>query len=129
MKIEKIAIKAVAVIEVLIGLFISLSFLVSELSAPSGRPVKVFVFVIATSLISVAIGAGLFFYKRWAGKTLVFFAGYVAFSKILLATGLVTFSGNTIEVVSTNVKDLVSFFYHIAVIIMFSSHQIKKELS
>jgi len=69
---SRIVIRAVAIIEILIGLSISLSFIVASLIDPPGRPKTVYGFVVLTSLISVVIGIGLFKYKNWGRQFLIF---------------------------------------------------------
>jgi len=68
----KIAIRAVAITEILIGLYISLSFIIASLINPPGRPKTVYGFVVLTSLISVIIGIGLFRYKN-RGEAIPYF--------------------------------------------------------
>ncbi len=125
---SKIIIRTVAIIEILIGLSISLGFIIASLITPPGRPKTVYGFVVLTSLISVIIGIGLFKYKNWGRQFLIFFAGYVIFTKFLLFSNLVEFTGNTIKVMSIEFKDVLSFIYHIAILIIFNLRVIKKEL-
>ena len=127
-KNSRIVIRAVAIIEILIGLSISLSFIIASLINPPGRPKTVYGFVILTSLISVIIGIGLFKYKNWGRQFLIFFAGYVIFTKFLLFSNLVEFTGNTIKAMSIELKDVLSFLYHIVVLVIFNLKVIKKEL-
>lgn len=128
-KNSKIIIRVFAIIEILIGVTISLSFIITSLISPPGRPKSVYWFVIITSVISIVIGAGLFKYKRWARIMLIFFAGYVAISKPLLFTNLVKFTGNTIEFMPTNLKDIFSFLYHCIILGVFNLKDIKKALN
>jgi len=80
------------------------------------------------SLISIAIGIGLFKYKNWGRKILIFFSGYVIFTKFLLVSHLVTFTGNTIAFMSNNAKDTMSLIYHIVILIVFNLKSIKCEM-
>ena len=128
-KNSKIIIKAVAVIEILIGLSISLSFIIASLINPPGRPKTVYGFVVLTSLISIIIGVGLFRYKNWGRQFLIFFAGYVIFTKFLLFSNLVEFTGNTIKFMSINIKDILSFIYHCGILLIFNLKDIKKHLN
>ena len=121
-------IKFTATIEILIGLSISLNFLIPALTNSREIPRALYAFVIITSLISVIIGIGLFRHSKWARKVLIFFAGYVLFSKLLLASGLVIFTGNTIDFMSVHSKDILSFAYHLAILIVFNLKSVKKEL-
>jgi hypothetical protein len=127
-KNSKIIIRVVAVIEILIGLSISLSFIIASLISPPGRPKTVYGFVVITSLISVIIGVGLFKYKNWGRQFLIFFAGYIIFTKFLLFSNLVEFTGNTIKFMAINLKDVLSFIYHCSILIIFNLKDIKKLL-
>jgi hypothetical protein len=109
-------------------MYISLSFIIASLITPPGRPKMVYVFVIITSIISVIIGIGLFRYKNWGRQFLIFFAGYVIFTKVLLLSNLVEFTGNTIQGISTNLKDTFSFIYHCIILVIFNLKDIKKIL-
>jgi len=128
-KNSKIIIKAVAVLELLIGLSISLSFIIASLINPPGRPKTVYGFVVLTSLISIIIGIGLLKYKNWGRQFLIFFAGYVIFTKFLLFSNLVEFTGNTIKFMTINLKDVLSFIYHCCILVIFNLKAIKKELN
>jgi hypothetical protein len=128
-KNSKIIIRAIAIIEILIGLSISLSFIITSLINPPGRPKTVYGFVVFTSLISVIIGIGLFRYKNWGRQILIFFAGYVIFTKFLLFSNLVEFTGNTIKFMSIKLKDILSFVYHCSMLVIFNLKDIKKSLN
>ena len=127
-KYSKIIIRVVAIIELLIGLSISLSFIIASLINPPGRPKTVYGFVVITSLISVIIGIGLFRYRNWGRKLLIFFAGYIIFTKFLLFSNLLEFTGNTIKIIPNNLKDVISFIYHCGVLIIFNLKDIKAKL-
>lgn len=128
-KNSKIIIKTIATIEILIALTISLSFIITSLITPPGRPPTVYVFVVVTSLISVVIGIGLLKCKSWARRILIFFAGYVVVTKFLLLSNLVHFTGNTIKFMSINLKDILSFIYHCSILVIFNLKDIKKALN
>ncbi|MBU1061826.1 MAG: hypothetical protein KJ957_03575 [Candidatus Omnitrophica bacterium] len=128
-KRSKIIIRTIAIIEMLIGSGISLSFIITSLITPPGRPKSVYTFVIITSLISIVIGIGLFQYKNWARKLLIFFAGYVIVTKFLLFSNLVEFTGNTVKFVSINLKDFFSFIYHCSILVIFNLKDIKRALN
>ena len=128
-KNSEIIIRTVAIIEILIGLSISLSFIIASLIKPPGRPKTVYGFVVLTSIISIIIGIGLFRYKNWGRQFLIFFAGYVIFTKFLLFSNLVEFTGNTIKFLSINLKDVLSFVYHCSILVIFNLKDIKKLLN
>ncbi|MBN1871820.1 MAG: hypothetical protein JW800_04530 [Candidatus Omnitrophica bacterium] len=125
---SRIVIRAVAVIEIVIGLYISLSFIIASLITPPGRPKTVYGFVVVTSLISIIMGIGLYRYKNWAKQFLIFFAGYIIFTKFLLFSNLVEFTGDTINFISIDLKDVISFIYHFFILLVFNLKIIKKEL-
>lgn len=126
--INRFVIQGVGVVEVLIGLTISLSFIIASLIEPPGRPKTVYGFVVVTSLISIVIGIGLLKRKKWGRKFLIFFAGYVIITKFLLVSNLVKFTGNTITFISVNAKDILSLIYHIGVLVVFNLKSIKNDL-
>lgn len=126
---NKIIIRGVAVVEIFIGFSISLSFIVPALGNTPGHQKTLYGFVVATSLISIVIGIGLFRYKNWGRRFLIFFAGYVIVTKFLLVSHLVTFTGNTIEYMSIMSKDIISLVYHVAMLIVFNLKAIKSELN
>jgi hypothetical protein len=128
-KYSGIIIRAIAMIEIAIGLSISMNFIVTSLINPPGRPKSLYGFVIITSLISIIIGIGLYRYKNWARQFLIFFAGYVILTKLLLATNLVDFTGNTIKFMSVSAKDILSFLYHGLILIIFNLKTIKQRLT
>ena len=128
-RIIRIVIRMVAIIEILIGLYISLSFIVASLINPPGIPKTVYGFVVVTSLISVIIGIGLFKYKNWGRQFLIFFAGYIVFTKFLLFSNLIEFTVNTIKFIPINLKDMLSFIYHCVILAIFNLKVIKGELN
>lgn len=128
-KNSKIIIRTFAVTEILIGLYISISFITASLISPPGRPITIYVLIVLASLISVIIGVGLFRYKNLGRQFLIFFAGYVIFTKFLLFSSLVEFTVNTVNFMSVASKDTVSFIYHCCILIIFNLKDIKKALN
>jgi len=126
--INRMIIRAIAIMEILLGAVISSSFIVASVAAPLGRPKIVYGFVIVASLISIVIGVGLFQYRNWGRKTLIFFAGYVILTKFLIVSHLIIFTGNTVEFVSVDVKDITSLMYHTGILIVLNLKSIKREL-
>ena len=126
---SKIIIKAVSIIEIMIGLSIPLSFITASLIYPPGRPKVLYGFVVLTSIISVVIGIGLFRFKNWGRKFLIFFAGYIIVTKFLLFANLVEFTGNTIDFMSVTSKDILSFIYHCSILVIFNLKDIRQVLN
>lgn len=93
----------------------------------SSKPVNVLTFVVASSAISAALGAGVILRQRYARKLLIFFAGWVILSKLLIAMGILTLCCALETTVSPNVKNAVSIVYHAAVMLYFHHPLIKAE--
>lgn len=124
--VQKVVIKAVAIAEIVIGFFIFGAFWIDLFNKFYEYPLSAVFFVSITSLISVAIGVGLLNYQELARKVLVFFAGYIIISKVLIFSGIITFEAETLRVVSTTLKDIISLAYHIAVLFLLNLRSVKK---
>ncbi len=121
-------IKTTAVLELLIGLIVLLGSIVPVLfSFPAHLP-SVYVFVAVSSLISIVIGAGLSSYRLWARKVLVFFAGYIIITKVMIFAGLADFTGNTISFIPVWIKDLISVLYHAVILLAFNRKDVMRLL-
>lgn len=127
-QLNRIVIRAIALIEMFIGLFIPIDLIVAFFAANPSRPAPVYFFVGVTSLISVIIGLGLFKYKSWGRKILIFFAGYVIITKILIFSRLITFTGNTIDLIPVMEKDILSLIYHTALLVVLNLKSFTSEL-
>jgi len=114
----KTLIRIISFIELFIGLATIVGLIASSLIFISAKPINVFVFVFISSLISVAIGLGLFYYREWARKVLLFFSTYIVLTKILVFFNLISFNGEIITFVSTGSKNFISITYHILIIMV-----------
>lgn len=93
----------------------------------SSKPANVLVFVVASSAISSALGAGVILRRRYARKLLVFFAGWVILSKILIMMDILALCCELETTISPNIKNAVSIVYHAAVMLYFHHPLIKAE--
>lgn len=122
----KTLIRVISFIELFIGLATIVGLIVSSFIFISTKPVNVFVFVLISSLISVAIGWGLFYYREWARKVLLFFSTYIVLTKILIFFNLISFNGEIITFFSTGAKNFISITYHILIIMILSQPATKR---
>ncbi len=91
----------------------------------SPKPVNVYLFVVASALTGIVLGAGILSGKAWARTLLVFFAGYVILTKILAYGGLLSFKGTILTSIPTGIKDAVSLLYH-SFIVLFLSQKVQR---
>lgn len=125
---ERLIVKAIAIIEILIGVC-TLSSIAAAISLSLlTKPPNVLLMVIITSVISVLLGVGLLRQMKEAAILLVFFSGYVILTKILIATGLMHFNGELIAGVARDAKNVVSVLYHIAVIAVLTTPSVRRSL-
>ncbi|NQT22132.1 MAG: hypothetical protein HQ579_01700 [Candidatus Omnitrophica bacterium] len=121
-----IIIKTVALIELLIGSITLFSLATYPALSISRKPLNVFTFVLISSLTSILVGLGLFNYKEWARKTLIFFSGYIILTKIMIFLNLLQFTGEIVIFIPTGLKNSTSIFYH-GLIVLFFNRAIVKE--
>jgi len=122
----KTLIRIISFIELFIGLATIVGLIASSLVFTSAKPVNIFVFVLISSLISVTIGLGLFHYREWARKVLLFFSTYIVLTKILIFFSLISFNGEIITFISTESKNFISITYHVLLIAVLIQPAAKK---
>jgi hypothetical protein len=122
-----IVIGIIASIEMAIGLITVLCTTLYPLYFISRKPPAVFAYVLASSLVSAALGFGILKLNEHSRRLLVFFSGYVILTKVLIFAGLLEFKGEILAVPPPWIKDCVSLLYHILVIIALESAMVKKE--
>jgi uncharacterized protein YybS (DUF2232 family) len=91
------------------------------------KPPNVLAFVVISSLISICLGAGILCRRPYARKFLIFFAGWVILSKILIFAGIIVLCCEMETTMAPDIKNIISILYHIAVITYFHSRSIKAE--
>jgi len=123
---QKLTVRVIAFLEVLIG-FITLNSLVAfQLYSISTKPMNVFIFVLVSSLISIIIGFGLIRDKNWARKDLLLFSLYIVFTKILIFANLLQFKGEIITFVPDPLKNSISLLYHSFILLLFNQPKVKE---
>ncbi len=123
----KALIKGVGVTELLIGLITLSGHMLYSLTGADFKPVNVLLFIFVTSTLSFFIGVGILRHNKLARIILVFFSGYIVFTKILIFFGLLKFTGDIIIIISPGFKDFASFCYHVFIVIFFLHPQIKRQ--
>jgi hypothetical protein len=91
------------------------------------KPFNVLVFVVVSSLISVTLGIGIIKKNRLARKLLLFFAGWVILSKILILGNIISLCCALETSTPAYVKNAVSICYHLVLILYLRRPLIKKE--
>ena len=113
--------------EIVIGT-ITLASLVKPLfSGFLPKPLNVFLFVLVSSLISVTLGIGMLLRWHYARKLLLFFAGWVLLSKILVYSGIIVLCCALETTIAPDVKNAASIVYHLCVILYLHQATLKKE--
>ena len=111
-------------IELLIGLTTILFVILFDLFSIVEKPLGVFIFVMISAVLSTTIGFGILRYRRWARILIIFFSGYVICLKVLIYLNIVYFTGEILKVVPSDLKNIVSFLYHLSVIIFFTNKKV-----
>jgi len=124
-----ILVRIAAVIELFIGSITILGLTFYPIFFISKKPASIFIFVLISSVISSILGYGIIRLREWARHLLVFFSGYVVFTKILLFMGLLEFTGEIVTVPPSWLKNGVSLVYHILLIVLLENKMVKKEFS
>ncbi|MBL7068530.1 MAG: hypothetical protein ISS34_01555 [Candidatus Omnitrophica bacterium] len=120
LKIRNACIELAGFIELIIGLSTLLFVTLFNFFSIVEKPLEVLVFVTISAVISASIGYGILNLKNWARVLLIFFSGYVIILKGLLYLGIMEFSGEIITTPPPYIKDLISFLYHIFLVIFFT---------
>lgn len=125
--IARRAVNLIAVIELLIGLVTVSGLTIGTLIFGTEKTLNVYIFVLATSITSSLIGAGLLLRWRWAWLLIVFFSGYIVLTKLLLLFGLLVFTGEIITFIPTEAKDYISIFYHAFIVFYFTKKSVRSQ--
>lgn len=88
---------------------------------------NVLIFVIISSLISSSLGIGVLLRAHYFRKLIMFFAGWIILSKILISGGILTLNGQLETSIPAGIKNFVSILYHALIIAYFHHPLIKKE--
>jgi hypothetical protein len=115
------------VTEIAIGTITLGAIIYSLITHTSTKPFNVLIFVIISGLISTGLGTGILSYEKYARKLLMFFAGWIILSKILIFTNIMTLNGSFETVLPAHFKNAVSIIYHLLIILFFHHPAIKGE--
>lgn len=91
------------------------------------KPPNVMVFVIVSSLISISLGMGLIFRWHYARKLLMFFAGWVILSKMLVFSEIISLCCALETKIAPDIKNGISIAYHAFIILYLHKPAVKKE--
>ena len=119
-------IRAIAFIELLIGLSTIFSLITFILLSIVIKPFNVYIFVMISSVISTILGIGILKYKEQARILLVFFSGYVILTKILVFSNLLQLCCDIIVFIPSYFKNSTSIIYHTFIILFFTQKNVKK---
>lgn len=125
----KYAVNIIAGMEIMIGFFTLTSLIAGFFLDTTQKPANIWVFVLITSSISIAIGAGLLMRREFVRSALIFFSGYVIITKLMIYGGLLSFNGEILTFFPDALKNGVSIAYHLAVIAALSPPAVKNEFS
>lgn len=121
-KMSKMFVFLIGIVEVLIGLLTLFGVAIVQTAGISDidpKPLNVYLFVVTTAAVSFVLGVGVIAKRKWAGKALMFFSGYIIMTKLLKYCGLLTFSGDILTTIPVWGKDTISLTYHAFVIVIF----------
>lgn len=125
-KSTRLGVAVFGLIEICIGLITLIAVILSLVSGSSAKPAAVLVFVLATSLISTALGIGVLMNNLTSYHMLMFFATVVVFSKGLIFAKIISLSGALETNIPSSVKNIISIVYHSILIFYFTSPQVRK---
>jgi len=119
-------IKIIALVEILIGIVTLIGLTITALFFLPKKPLNIFIFVMISASISTALGVGILKYKEQARVLLIFFSGYIIFTKILIFSDLLQLCCDIVSFIPSYIKNGVSFAYHTFIILFFTQRNIKK---
>jgi hypothetical protein len=112
---KKAIVKIIAIIETGIGLATLAGATAVQFWGIFGlapKPLNVYIIVLIAAASALILGLGLLLGKEWARILLMFFAGYILLTKLLIYLGLMSFTGAVITAIPAGVKDGISVIYH-----------------
>ena len=107
---------SLAFIEIFIGLFTIIVISFSLILSYNIKPLNIIIFVYATSILSFCLGIGLLRLNRQAYELLLFLAGVVILSKILVFSKIIQLNGALETTISSTLKNTISIVYHSALL-------------
>jgi len=111
--------------EVLIGAVTLFAIFLSLVQGKSAKPPEVLIFVLTTSILSMALGFGILRHNLTCYHLLLYFSSIVILSKILIFGGIITLSGTLETRVPSPLKNIISILYHSLLIFYFTRQSVK----
>lgn len=124
--IKKSLVVFFGIIEIALGSFTLIMLLISLIFDKPQKPPEVFLFVLTTSIISAGLGIGILRRNLSSYHLLLFFATVIILSKLLIFAKIITLSGALETSMPTEVKNLISIFYHSLLIWYFTRPSVKE---
>ncbi len=115
-----------AVIEIAIGIITILCVSVSIILKFNTKPLNILAFVYVTSMLSLWLGLGLLNFNNKSYELLIFLAGVVIISKVLIFAGIIHLDGALETKIPLNLKNTISVLYHSALLWYLNLGNIKK---
>jgi len=116
---DKFGIKVFAAAEILIGIVTLVAVAASIIEATSRKPTEVIVFVLISAAISIYLGFGILRHNFVCYYLLLYFTSIIILSKILIFAKIITLSGALETSIPSDLKNLISIFYHGSLIFYF----------
>jgi hypothetical protein len=117
---KKLGLIGFAIMEILIGAITLTTVILSLFRGNCTKPPEILVFVLATSVLSVFLGLGIFRHNLICYHLLLYFSSIVILSKILIFTRVITLSGALETAIPSSLKNIISILYHILLIFYFT---------
>jgi len=99
-------------IEIAIGIITIATLSSSVVFGLNTKPLNVLAFVYITSLLSLLLGIGLLYRNRQAYELLLFLAGVVILTKILMFSKIIHLNGALETIIPSTFKNSISIIYH-----------------
>ena len=115
-----------AAIEIAIGLITILGVSLSIILKFNTMPLNILSFVYVTSLLSLWLGVGLLNYNRKSYELLIFLAGVVIITKVLIFAQIIELNGALETTIPSNLKNIISVIYHAALLFYLNLGKVKK---
>ena len=114
-------------LEIAIGTITLATVIQSLLTGIFLKPVNILIFVIVSCIISLSLGIGILLRREYARKLLIYFAGWIILSKVLIFAKIIILYCELETTVSSSLKNIISIIYHFIVIMYFHHPTIKAE--
>lgn len=124
---QKLILLTFGLIEIIIGMTL-LALHVASLKIPP-QPPAYSIFIISTSLTSITLGLGILRARPWARMLLLFFAGYVLLTKLLMLGHIITGPGGANLFLLRPLKNWISVIYHLSILAVFNLESIKNKFT